>query len=198
MRLDLVRHGDTGRSGYLDGRSDYPTTPSGMTQIDKQLERGGWQIVITSPLQRARRSAEAFAATTACSLTIDADWIELDFGRWEGRRRADIAADPLAREQLATFYDDPWRQSPPDGERWPDFEQRVRRGLARACDHATGRSTLVISHAGPMRMVLSIVLGIPLRSLWAIRLDYATRVGLEVGQSSDGEFWGELVELVPP
>ncbi|MEQ1710178.1 MAG: histidine phosphatase family protein [Hyphomicrobium sp.] len=198
LRLDLLRHGDTGRAGYLDGRTDCPLTASGVLQMARQTAACRWPLVIASPLQRARSPAEAFAMRVQSRVVVDPDWAELDFGRWDGKLRRDIEADTGERDLLAAYYDDPESNSPPDGERWTDFEARVRSGLTHAFAQAAGQQTLVITHAGPMRLALSIVLGIPIRSLWAVRIGYATRVGLEVGRSDDGKFWGELVEIVQP
>lgn len=198
MRLDLLRHGDTGRTGYLDGRTDHPLIEAGHLQMETQTAAGRWPLVIASPLQRARRPAEALAERASCRIIIDSDWAELDLGRWDGRRRADIEADVKDRDLLAAYYDDPRRHRPPEGECWGDFEVRVRRALVSAYDEAAGQRTLVITHAGPMRMALSILIGIPVSSLWAIRLGYGTCAGLDVGRSGDGNFWGELVEIVQP
>lgn len=198
MRLDLLRHGDTGRAGYLDGHTDHPLTPAGLSQMEKQTAAGVWPLVIASPLKRARQPAEVLASRVACPFIVDPDWAELDFGQWDGRRRVDIEADARDRDRLTAWYDDPEQQSPPDGERWSEFEVRVRNGLASAYAEAEGRRTLVITHAGPMRAALSIILGLSMRSLWAIRIGYATRVGLEIGRGGDGSFWGELVEIVQP
>jgi alpha-ribazole phosphatase len=198
MRLDLLRHGDTGRAGYLDGRTDSPLSNIGILQMERQTACGGWPLVIASPLRRARGPAEMLARVHACQLVIDPDWAELDFGQWDGRHRLDIEADAGDRSLLASYYDDPEGLVPPGGECWTAFEMRVRAALANAYVRAAGQPALVITHAGPMRMALATILGLPLRSLWAIRLGYATRVGLDVGRGDDGTFWGELVEIVQP
>lgn len=196
MRLDLLRHGDTDRGGYLDGRTDLPMTEAGRTQISKNAENGRWPVVVSSPLVRARWFADVLSRDSSCRVLIDPNWAELDFGRWDGHLRADIEADAGERERLMAFYADPHKNSPPDGESWLDFESRVRHALESVYAAAAGQRALVITHAGPMRMALSIVLGLPLSALWSIRIGYATRVGVELGRHGNGDFWGELVEIV--
>ena len=198
MRVDLLRHGDTGRAGYLDGSTDSPLSNVGILQMERQTARGGWPLVIASPLQRARRPAEMLARVQACQLVIDPNWAEIDFGQWDGRRRVDIEADRGDRSLLASYYDNPQRLTPPGGEHWAAFERRVRAALADAYVRSAGQPTLVITHAGPIRMALATILGLPLQSLWAVRLGYATRIELDVGREDDGTFWGELVEIVQP
>lgn len=196
MRLDLLRHGDTGRAGYLDGRTDYPLSDVGLQQMAQQTASGGWSLIVASPLMRARAPAENLAGRLLCGIAIDPDWAELDFGRWEGRHRSDIEADASDRQLLRAYYDNPCAAHPPDGENWIDLTTRVHRAVQNTYDLSEGQRTLVITHAGPMRAALSLILGMPLGALWSIRLSYATRIGLEVGRSDDGNLWGELVEVV--
>ncbi|MBY0224995.1 MAG: histidine phosphatase family protein [Hyphomicrobium sp.] len=198
MRLDLLRHGDTGRSGYLDGATDFPLSETGVRQMQKQMSCGCWPVVIASPLRRAREPAETLARERACELVIDPNWAEIGFGQWDGRHREDLEADPTSRSRLASYYDDPQRQTPPGGECWSVFEKRVHAALGDCYVRAADKPALVVTHAGPIRMALSAILGVPLRSLWAIRVSYGTRVQLEVGRMDDGTFWGELVEIVQP
>jgi alpha-ribazole phosphatase len=198
MRLDLLRHGDTGRAGHLDGRTDYPLTAAGIRQMERQTACGGWSRIIASPLRRARQPAETLAHRLSCSLKIDPDWKELDFGRWDGRPTAEIRSDAGDRQRLTAYYDSPCDNAPPGGESWSIFETRVRRAIQNAYAEADGQRTLVVTHAGPMRAALSFILGIPLGVLWSIRLGYGTRVGLDVERGESGKLWGELVEIVQP
>ncbi|MEQ1669860.1 MAG: histidine phosphatase family protein [Hyphomicrobium sp.] len=197
MRLDLLRHGDTGRAGYLDGRTDSPLLDAGYEQMHRQTLRGGWPVIIASPLQRARRPAEAIASRLGCELEIDADWSELDLGLWDGRQRADIEAVPEEAKRLAAYYRDPHVTTPPGGECWEDFAGRIHRAVSNTYLRGSDQ-TLVVTHAGCIRMALSIILGLPMGMLWSVRIGYGTRIGLDLGQSSDGQFWGELIEIAQP
>ena len=62
-RLVVVRHGETewSRTGRHTGRSDLPLTPTGETAalaIGPRLIGFSFALVLTSPRQRARRTAE--------------------------------------------------------------------------------------------------------------------------------------------
>ena len=72
MMIDFIRHGDTGRQGHLDGRTDHPLTPEGWAQFQRQTQPTIWKRVMTSPLQRTRAAAEALAATNSADVFIDA------------------------------------------------------------------------------------------------------------------------------
>ncbi|MNW21929.1 hypothetical protein D3C71_2231230 [compost metagenome] len=57
---------------------------------------------------------------------------------------------------------------------------------------------LVVSHAGVLRLAISRICGMPLSMLWAVRIDYGTRVRLRVERGDDDRLWGELLELRQP
>ncbi|UFZ04701.1 histidine phosphatase family protein [Bradyrhizobium ontarionense] len=197
MRIDLLRHGTTGRDGYLDGRTDPPLSDAGWDQFRRQTQGGIWRRVVSSPRARARAAAEDYARRTGCALDIDADWSELDFGRWEGRKRSDIAAEPGGAALLDAFHADP-AASAPDGESWADLQQRVARALDRILARPEPAPVLVVAHGGAIRAALSHLLGWPLHQLWSLRIHPGTRIMLAAGQGGDGAPWGEIVEIIQP
>lgn len=198
MRLDLIRHGDTGRAGYLDGRTDSALTADGWRQIEMQTSARHWPLVVASPLSRAHLPAVALAAKMGARLMVDPDWAELDFGLWEGRKRTEIEADASGRDLLAAFYNNPQAHPPPDGEDWTSLEARIIRAMEHVVAEADGKPALVLTHAGPMRAALSLSTNVPLQSLWSFRIGYGARLTLDVACDSGGKLWGELVELAQP
>ena len=92
----LARHGETAwsLSGQHTGRTDIPLTERGGRQaraLGERLREPDFAKVLVSPSQRARRTAElaGFGSTTE----IDPDLAEWDYGRYEGRRTAEILAE---------------------------------------------------------------------------------------------------------
>jgi alpha-ribazole phosphatase len=195
MLIDLVRHGTTGRDGYLDGRTDHPLSAEGRAQFESQTADRNWTTIVTSPLRRAREAAQRLAEARNLGLRIDEDWAELDFGVWDGRRKSKLEAEPAIQAALAAFYNDPSADAPPGGETWASFEMRIARALSRLADSAGPGPALVVTHAGPMRLVLSMVCGLPLNSLWAV--GFGTRIRLAFEAAND-RFWGEIVEISQP
>jgi alpha-ribazole phosphatase len=198
MRIDLLRHGTTGRDGRLDGRTDLPMNDTGWQQFVGQTKDGDWPLVVTSPLARARLAAEDYARRTGCTLCVDADWAELDFGEWDGRMRSEIAAEPEHADLLNAFYANPAAFTAPGGEKWIGLQQRVSVALDRLLATPDTASVLVVTHGGAIRAALAQLLGWPLQSLWSLRIDPATRIRLEAGRSTDGTRWGEIVEIIQP
>ena len=93
LHLDLLRHGETtGGSGFR-GSTDDALTDKGWAQMHQALsDVAGWDLLISSPLQRCRMFAEQLAAARKVPLRIEADLRELHFGEWEGRNAAEILA----------------------------------------------------------------------------------------------------------
>src|SRR4029450_3185105 len=92
--IHLVRHGETewSKSGRHTGRTDLPLTPGGEAEaraLRSRLADKAINLVLTSPLQRAHRTAE-LAGFTA---TPDPDLLEWDYGDYEGLTSAEIRAN---------------------------------------------------------------------------------------------------------
>lgn len=197
MLIDFLRHGSTGRRGFLDGRTDRVLVAEGWAQFEVQTRGRRWSKIVTSPLQRARVAAERLAAATGMPLEIDGGWTEYDFGAWDGRARAEIEKTAEGAASLAAFYADPVAHAPPGGEPWLSYEARVSDALRRVVSSAEG-PVLVVSHAGPIRLALSLATGLDRNNLWALRIGYGTRLRLNAGLAADGQVWGEIVDLVQP
>ena len=83
----LVRHGETewSRTGRHTGRTDRPLTERGREQARRLaplLPAGDFALVLSSPLQRARQTAEL--AGLGQRLQIEPDLAEWDYGGFEG------------------------------------------------------------------------------------------------------------------
>ncbi|CAL78629.1 putative Alpha-ribazole phosphatase (anaerobic pathway of cobalamin biosynthesis, cobC) [Bradyrhizobium sp. ORS 278] len=197
MRLDLLRHGTTGRNGHLDGRTDPPLSEAGWEQFRRQTRSGEWSRVVSSPLMRARAAADEYARQAGCALQVDPDWSELHFGQWDGRKRSDIVSEPEQAALLDAFYADPLVAAP-GGESWADLQVRVSRAVDRILATAEPAAVLVVTHGGAIRAALSHLLGWPLPQLWSLRIHPGTRLTLEAGHGPDGAPWAEIVEIIQP
>ena len=153
--VTLVRHGQTAssaRSAY-SGRSDIPLTDAGREQARQaaqQLVGAGVDAVITSPLIRARDTAQAIADATGAPLTVDERLTEVDYGAFEGLDRAE------AREQLGAPFD-AWRADPfgaPVPGMEPLSEALARASVATADALAAHEHPVIVGHQGILRVVL--------------------------------------------
>src|SRR5215831_7004489 len=115
----LLRHGETALSGgqRFAGRGDIPLTATGREQAAaaaaRLAARGGLDLIVTSPLGRARRTAGAVAAATGAPVVVGDGWMETDFGEWEGLSQAE--AERGWPGQMAAWLNDTGA-APPGGE----------------------------------------------------------------------------------
>ena len=146
--LWLARHGETAwsLSGRHTGRTDVPLTAAGERQaraLGARLRGTSFALVLASPLERARRTAEL--AGFGDALALDADLAELDYGAYEGRTTAEI--------QRSRPGWDLWRDGCPGGESVADAAARAERVLARV--RAADGPVLLVGHGHLTRVLVS-------------------------------------------
>ncbi|KAB8192139.1 bifunctional RNase H/acid phosphatase [Nonomuraea phyllanthi] len=175
--LLLLRHGETELSieRRFSGRGDAELTPNGLAQAAAAAERLSREpylpdAIVSSPLKRARQTAEAVARRTGLDIDVDDDLRELDFGAWEGHTFTEVQRRWPA--ELAAWLADP-EAAPPGGESFASTERRVRAAGDRLVERYEGKTVLVVSHVTPIKMVLRLALMAPLESLYRMHLDLA-------------------------
>ena len=173
--LVLVRHGQTESSKRLaySGRADVALTALGRSQAHDaaaQLAAGASvDHVFTSPLSRARDTAQAIADATGAPLTVDERLTEVDYGDFEGLDRAAASA------RLGQAFDD-WRADP-FGAPVPGMEPlgvALDRARAATADvlAACGRP-VIVGHQGILRIVLIALGELAPRDYFTLRLHEA-------------------------
>lgn len=123
----LIRHGETAwsLSGAHTGRTDLPLTEEGERKaaaLRPRLAAHDFKLVLTSPMQRARRTCEL--AGLSASAQIDPNLCEWNYGDYEGKSTADIHRD---RPGWSLF-----RDGVPNGETVEQVAVRARQVIARA------------------------------------------------------------------
>lgn len=110
---------------------------------------GSAATVVSSPLRRARETAEAFGLP----VRLDERWIELDYGQFEGRVAAEM------RSSLRRGWDDPeW--APPGGESLAAVTRRVAGACEEfAADASTAGDVIVVTHVSPIKAAAAWALG---------------------------------------
>jgi ribonuclease H / adenosylcobalamin/alpha-ribazole phosphatase len=173
----LLRHGETPLSAErrFAGRGDIPLTETGRLQAKAAARRlaaarGGIDLIVTSPLQRARLTAEAVAGATGAPVQVDDGWIEADFGEWEGLSYAE-AMERWPDEVTAWMKDT--SVAPPGGESFSAAGRRVLAALDRLLARAEPGRVVVVSHVTPMKTVLRHALLAPPPALRRMHLDVA-------------------------
>ncbi|GGP61486.1 bifunctional RNase H/acid phosphatase [Saccharothrix coeruleofusca] len=176
-RFHLLRHGQTELSvaRRYSGRGNPPLTDVGRRQAEAAARRlaklDGLAAVVTSPLDRARSTAQAVAAATGAELVVHDGLIETDFGAWEGLTFAEAAArDP---EVHRTWLGDP-SVPPPGGESFDQVHSRVRRVRTELIARYGGADVVVVSHVTPIKSLLRMALDVGPSLLFRLHLDLAS------------------------
>lgn len=188
LKVYLLRHGETtynADGNRYCGRTDIELTEKGMGQANlantllKDMEL---DAVYASPLKRAQITA---AIASGQEVVTDERLIEVDFGTWEGKTRAEfIAAN-------APLWND-WSADPEIAkaggtgesgkavvERVDDFFKEVQQ------KHANG-TILVVAHNGVNRLYMAYKLGMPLKNYRQLAQENSSITLFELDE--DGEF----------
>ena len=182
LRLDLLRHGETELGGGLRGSLDDALTDMGWAQMRAAVvEQGPWDRLISSPLQRCARFAEALGAQLDLPVQLEKDLQELHFGAWEGQSAAALMETDA--EALGVFWADPYSFTPPQGERVEDFATRVLAAVERLHAAYAGERLLLISHGGVMRLLLAQARGLPRKQLLNVEVGHGAMFSLSVESS---------------
>lgn len=178
----LLRHGDTGRQGCYIGSTDAPLSAEGALQIDRTaglLQQKNIARVFSSPMRRCRESCERLELS--CPREYHDSLREIDFGRWEGKRFAELVESdtPL----VTAWAKDPENFCFPGGESIAGFRQRVAacRELVLA---APEPRLLLVTHGGIIRHLLCLMLGLPEEKYLAFDVQPGSFCSLQV--YSDG------------
>lgn len=155
-RLVLVRHGEStwNADGILQGQADPPLSLRGRRQVRalaplvRALQPDG---AVTSDLARAHESAALLGWPGA---PRDPAWRELDLGAWTGRPSAEVRAED--DEAFAAWRTG--RRAPPEGETYAAFGERVERAARTLL--AVGGTWVVVCHGGPIRLLVTRMLGL--------------------------------------
>ena len=148
----LVRHGSTewSQNGRHTGRTDIPLTPAGeraAAALRPVLAGRRFALVLSSPLQRARRTAELAGETPE----IDDDLLEWNYGQYEGRTTHDI------RQERPGWGI--WKDGVLGGETADQVAARAARVIARV--RAVEGDCLLFAHGHLLRILGARWIGAP-------------------------------------
>ena len=148
--LGLLRHGQTdwNINFLLQGVTDIPMNQTGIEQVKlaaKAIRAEDWDVVLTSPLSRARQTAEIIASQHGYTEIIEQELlIERSFGEAEG----------LSHEQWRAKYSN--LDVIPGGESRTQLAERSRLLLETISQELAGKRVLAISHGALIRTLIAI------------------------------------------
>lgn len=151
----LIRHGQThaNAAGVLQGHLQTELNAVGHQQAQRiagrlRLMMPGVDVLVTSDLRRAEQTAAPIAKALGLAPIRDAAWRERGFGTLEGQSIGEVEIWRAAAGSV----------EPPGGETAAAFEDRVADVLVATAGRAgDGGVVAVVTHGGPMRMVLALL-----------------------------------------
>ncbi len=151
MHLLLVRHGITQHNieGLYTGQYDAPLTELGERQaiaVGNYLAGEKIDVIFSSDLQRARRTAQAIAEHHNLPVLEDADLREINMGEWENHSGEQIRQRNL--EEWNAVRQDPINVAPTGGETFRQLSERASRITERCLEEYPDQTVLWVTHGG--------------------------------------------------
>jgi alpha-ribazole phosphatase len=178
--LVFVRHGETNanRDGVLLGRIDPRLNDVGRAQaaaVAERLVKLEPARVVSSPLLRARETAEIIAEQFGRDVVIDNRLIEIDYGEHDGVLLSSLSPDLVHL----------WRTDadfvPEGGESLSSVGVRMAEFTAQMLDSLADGPMVAVSHVSPIKAAVLWALDLSDVYAWRLRLDNGSVTRLAPG-----------------
>ena len=164
MQIIVVRHGETdfNKTCIFQGQQQIPLNAKGRAQareVAAILRQYAITHIYCSGLVRARETAEIIDKSFSLPIIFDNRLNERDWGTWQNKKREELSAQADTLKNI-------WRQenldeNPHQGESTRDLMLRVGAFLSYLVKkHTASDVILVVTHGGPMRMMVGIIKGL--------------------------------------
>ena len=173
MKIYIIRHGETNLNvhGVLQGRVDEPLNQSGRelaAVTGREMSDIRFDACISSPLIRAKETAEIFLEANGSSIPIGIDdrIQEMDFGRMEGKKLTSMG------EEGQLFFTDSFNfPGFPGGENVRQLCERTQDFLKELIARDDGKTYLIATHGCALRAMLNFLYDDP-SSFWQKNVPY--------------------------
>jgi alpha-ribazole phosphatase len=157
------------------GYSDIELSATGYRQVARLRDRladDGIDAVYTSDLRRALVTAEVVSSGRKVDIVVCPELREINYGKVEGLTFEEIERlYPEVAESISNFS---LQMKFPGGEDFEELVERVNKFLDELENHASSQSILIVSHSGPVRILICRLLGIDLGHWRQIRIENAS------------------------
>ena len=173
----FVRHVETvwNKAGKFQGRTDIRLSGLGEEQAEKAAE---WlklkklDGIVSSPLIRAARTAEAIAERQGLAVEYDSNLVELSFGQWEGKTFDEINSQwPGMMDEM---FHNPGNIELPGGESFKQCQERCMKTIDRLISLGDEKTYAIVSHGAALRTIICGLIHIPLACSWNLALSNAS------------------------
>ncbi|MGM0969224.1 MAG: histidine phosphatase family protein [Bacillota bacterium] len=145
----LVRHGETdwNAAKRIQGRTDIPLNDTGKWQAEQTglyLKDAHWDVVISSPLTRAKETAHLILKHIDAPLVIMDDFIERDYGDAEG----------MSFEERQKLFPD---KQYPNMEPLETIQERMVEGIEKVRAAYPNQQVLIVAHGAAIHALLTTI-----------------------------------------
>lgn len=157
-KIYFVRHGqdEDNAGGILNGNRNQPLTKLGVAQVTgaaKKLKNKKIEVIISSPLQRAKQTAQVISkALCIKNIYFESDLKERNFGILTGKLIRDI---PVYAEKYIRINNSVYFTKGDGVERFPDTSKRGKSILKKIKKAYIGKNILIVSHGDLICMMLA-------------------------------------------
>lgn len=187
MQLYLARHGVTAlnETRVYQGWTNISLSETGKRQCEilkQKLTRVDFDVVISSPLERAVTSAQIILGRNREQIVTEEGFKEFNFGLWEGLSFTEAAVQ-YPQEWEAWCAD--WQNAqPPQGENFLSFYRRVTAALTKLLKAWPGKTLLIVGHEGTLRCIVCKLLDLPPEAFWRFTFDPGCYSLVELSQAT--------------
>ena len=190
VTIDLLRHGEPEGGIRYRGTLDDPLSKIGWQQMNHSVNRAWsdgirWDTVISSPMQRCQAFAKHASEHWQRPMVVQAGLRELGFGDLEGLTPEQAWAQ--YPELLENMWSDPQQHTPPNGESFTVFLQRVKNGLDHIINRYRNQHVLLVVHGGVIRAALTLLLNIAPKDTFQIQIPFAGLSRIQVFSDNESE-----------
>lgn len=160
------------------GERPVPLNRQGVAQAQRLaalLKDRPIHAIRSSPVARARQTAEILAAAVQVPVAIDQGLTEIGVGQWEGLYWQDVAEQIVRRD----LYRKPEDTRPPGGETLREVQTRAVAAMERAAARSDG-PLLCVSHADVLRTILAHYLRLDLATVRQVHIGHAALTVIEI------------------
>ncbi len=161
--LIFVRHGETEwnrEKRFQGGSSDVPLSPFGRLQgqdIARVFLRDKIAMLLSSPMVRAKETAEMIASENRVQVQVVEQLRELNFGVYEGKLESELERD--FGEEYRKWRESNYTLAPPGGESLADARDRAKAVIDIAFPYLTKGSVIICAHQGINMAIKAFITG---------------------------------------
>ncbi len=174
MDIYLVRHGETdyNKGKRLQGVADIPLNARGIELAERTAEglrNISFDRIYTSPLIRARKTAEIIRGNRDIEIVPAEGLREISFGDYEGLTILDGSYNIPDPDFLNFFHAPEKYCTPPNGESIEQLKMRTSSFIREIMNHPAneGKTFLMASHGAAIRGILSGLFDLPVSQFWS-------------------------------